>query len=700
MNVSPNDKSAAQKGSSVSPTLLWPIAIGLGVAAAVGVVGSVILVIAWMMSADETTTVQSESLRSNSTATTLAPISETSAVAVDSEAPDSAEATRTENQIDEETSNATAQISTPIDFDNIPVIGGGRKVQRDASPQASSQVNQPQRLDVPFLVLGCAPSNDGHLLAVWGHDHPNEADASDTSPSQQQRPADSRLALVDLATRDVIATRSIAGVVTQVSLNATGVYVAGEGEPSKQEMPVLRLSLEDLKTISRSSILRGALLSVADKLLISEQPDHRGLRKYALPTLEPTELQVVTISNPLHPSPVRRVADGWLFEGALWTNDLTSPNLLTSLSDFQAVTTSRPAQANIVAVPIMHGYLTHAPSGKPPSSRDWRIERPRMPPDVPAVLTLRHDRNQIRLDFTEYHTGKLVRSAVITTGSSPRLANVQTTTDWIIVSLDRETFLLRAQSDEAPIDVPFRIEPWQSELVLSSSDPVKVNYRAKNATKYEFELPSLMTDNGYFKQQSSTGEFTIDVTAMVPNIVAALNESAQGKVRTFNGDLAKWAESYIEKVRSQFVYLTGREPHGVPLKVDAYVRAYGKDLTVAVLHHLYLLEIPLAEFERYRKEPLATLAARPTPTTKPKSVSPAPKRLPDDKTKSARLRTWTDTQGRTMQARFVEVDGDIVVVVDQSERTLRVPLKRLSETDREWLDEQISASDDSPKDDQ
>ena len=63
-------------------------------------------------------------------------------------------------------------------------------------------------------------------------------------------------------------------------------------------------------------------------------------------------------------------------------------------------------------------------------------------------------------------------------------------------------------------------------------------------------------------------------------------------------------------------------------------------------------------------------------------------------------RTWTDTEGRTLEARFVRVEGDVVVVIDARQKTWRLPLDRLSEEDRVWAAEQAAKQPQPPGADQ
>ncbi len=54
---------------------------------------------------------------------------------------------------------------------------------------------------------------------------------------------------------------------------------------------------------------------------------------------------------------------------------------------------------------------------------------------------------------------------------------------------------------------------------------------------------------------------------------------------------------------------------------------------------------------------------------------------------SAHGRTWTSTDGRTIEADFLRLKGELVVV-NRAGRTLKIPLAKLSEADRKWVADQ------------
>ncbi|MCE9527662.1 MAG: hypothetical protein K8R36_16600, partial [Planctomycetales bacterium] len=56
----------------------------------------------------------------------------------------------------------------------------------------------------------------------------------------------------------------------------------------------------------------------------------------------------------------------------------------------------------------------------------------------------------------------------------------------------------------------------------------------------------------------------------------------------------------------------------------------------------------------------------------------------------AHARTWTDLKGRTVEAKFVRVSGN-EVVLEKGFKVIRVPLDQLSEADRQYVQKQLEA---------
>jgi hypothetical protein len=59
---------------------------------------------------------------------------------------------------------------------------------------------------------------------------------------------------------------------------------------------------------------------------------------------------------------------------------------------------------------------------------------------------------------------------------------------------------------------------------------------------------------------------------------------------------------------------------------------------------------------------------------------------------AAAPRTWTDTKGKTLTAAFINREGDVVVVRDEQNRTLRIPLAQLSDADKRWAQSQATGT--------
>ncbi len=641
---------------------LWSqsLLVGVGIAVSIAMLGSLLLMVVWFFSGERHVADKSPDV----------PPPKSVAIRFD----------------DVQTVGGESAELNLIRFDDVPTIGGKLP---NSTPQPSkgpeSTEEKPETFDLPFVIKGCAPSTDGRHVVVWGYDRKIEP-VPFLSSASEQSPQETRLALVEMTTRNVLATRTIGAVIRQIDLNATGAYVTATELASEHKMTVLRLSPEDLKTLDRADILPGAIMSIADKYLVSKRPDDRVSKKYALPGLEPVEADTLSGGRRESYELARRLADGWLLDGVLWDEALETPRLLLSLPDFQSVPQPQSRTDGIVTVPFLQGFVIHAPGGQPPGASDWRLERPRYSPDVPAVLTVTSNRGKTNLNFFELGSDKLVRSLSMTASFNEQ-ARVVTAPGWIFLTLNTGTYVIPAQTEKAPISVPFHIESRQPMLVMSTAEPNQVRYQAKDATKFELEIPGLTNDEASFRQQSRTGEFNIDAVVDVQSLVKTMQQAANHDFSNTKGDVSAWAKAYIARVTPQFVRLTGREPVGVPLTLDAYVRAYGSDLSVAVLHHLYFVEVPMAEFEKHARPSPPPLVARREQDSPPQVLQKSEPTQPTPKLdiRNERVRIWTDTQGRTLQAQFVEAMDDVVIVIDSDRRRLRLPLNRLSESDRVWV---------------
>jgi hypothetical protein len=123
-----------------------------------------------------------------------------------------------------------------------------------------------------------------------------------------------------------------------------------------------------------------------------------------------------------------------------------------------------------------------------------------------------------------------------------------------------------------------------------------------------------------------------------------------------------------------------------------FVRVEG-DVVVLLDERRKALRLPLDRLSEEDRAWANEQAAKQPPQNAP-ATSPPEAAAPNPP------RTWTDTQGRTLKAAFVRVEGDVVVVLDERRKTLRLPLDRLSEEDRAWANEQAAGQPQPPGADQ
>jgi hypothetical protein len=287
---------------------------------------------------------------------------------------------------------------------------------------------------------------------------------------------------------------------------------------------------------------------------------------------------------------------------------------------------------------------------------------------------------------------------------------------------------------------PFRIVPKQSAFVLSPNRPTKVKYEAVGATNFELIIQQL----GMIPSQklaSASGEFEIDLRESIPELVKRVGPSIANSSR-YNAAKSPF-DGYTMIVRDAYRNIVGKNPSGIPVLIKADVQAYNADGKVVCLPHSYFVEIPKKDFEQFQSAATPRVAAgsnRPTRSEAPSSRSkPRKPRMTttanqqsamdyssafretlaemegepnweqlkadvaaaDAKYRSSNpgssdaaayeSRTWTDTRGRTVRAKYMQRKDEVVVISNAENQIFRIPLERLSEADREWVAAQSPA---------
>jgi hypothetical protein len=206
-----------------------------------------------------------------------------------------------------------------------------RFTERDVSNELAWQVKvEHRKIKLPFKIRGWDAATDGKRVVAWGFDP--KFDFKDFNPYRQERPSETHVVIVDIASGEITAERKLEFLIGQAELNATGVYVA---PPITQEftlrnnfMQVGRLSADDLRSLDVQSVPIGGLRSIADRFL-SLESDGVEKPRYTLPDMKLVPPILARRVTRFEATPGnRRLADGWLLDGSLWSDDLETCKLL------------------------------------------------------------------------------------------------------------------------------------------------------------------------------------------------------------------------------------------------------------------------------------------------------------------------------------------------------------------------------------
>jgi hypothetical protein len=472
------------------------------------------------------------------------------------------------------------------------------------------QVRQ-RTLPLSFLVRGCHVSADGARLVAWGHDWP----AHPLTPQERvdYQPENWRLAVVNVADRNLLAQAPFDAAIRQAAFCGPEIVVADAGQGG---MRLVRLSGDDLHRLGEATAINGPVTPVADRVLairaIGEALD-RQLHYYSLPDLGPrdplTDMPPLEIDHRTWAAyhDARRLADGWLLDGVLWDDELKKPALLIAPDGLLQVSTALlPSPPTIAMEPVLAGYVCDrvpGPQRRPlPHGPSSEVDRDRLTfsPHVPAEFAVRVEGARTMVDEFDVISGQAVRGVPLRVGppspSYPYLdqseAQVVTSPGSLFVTLAGEVYVIPLESRPTP----FRIEPRQSSLELSARTPTRVTYEADGATSFQLEVPALGTPGQPFRLESDTGAFRIDAGDLNGLSTAVWQSVAQRGVGT-----ALASEMDERTKRSADAYrrlINRRAPAGVPVCLDAYVRATREDGATAVLHHACVIVIPTQIFAK------------------------------------------------------------------------------------------------------
>ena len=431
-----------------------------------------------------------------------------------------------------------------------------------------------------------------------------------TTPRFQKAPVHRRIAVLDLGTDKVICERTFPETFFDAVMSGPHVYVTF---PKSLEQ-LDATTLETQATIPIENMPGGLLTLVHNQQLdLHAEPDQYGrVQRLRLPGLEPIP-EFPHDVNKAESWPSGRCGYGWLEAGVLWDHDYQTPKLLLWPTVFRRyghgssnVYTPRQSVKHFLTRESWYPYVSEpmlkksirVPQGSPSSTRFNT-------PDYPANLLIIRGEQTYRLQAYDFHTaeplvGLDLRADNSVTETSPLTRrngyvvfkhHVATGGNECLIVLRQQVYHVRlSELGERP--QPFFVDPVQSTLVLSTTEPNQVKYTAPGARKFYLDTKSFDNSEPLFKLISTSGEFTLELNDdfVKKNAVALAYLLANlGPGREANNPTR--LAYYRKTADAEFVRLVGRPPKGVPTVFPVYVTAEGPKLESAVLLHHYLIEI-------------------------------------------------------------------------------------------------------------
>lgn len=597
------------------------------------------------------------------------------------------------------------------------------------------QIDWSPRVEWERVEFGYRPekffiSIDGTRAIAWGprrHPMPGE-----------QTPSLYDLTLIDLPKRQILAQRQLNRGITDAVIAGSDVIVLSGGQ-------LLRFAGDGLEPKDSATVYHGGprLSLVADKFLAvfgGEYPP----RRYRLPDLKSLDPATDYGSHSRDELMlIGRTAFGWCWDGMLWDDSLTTPRLLIQPREFthgpflrEGVLAPNAPQRITVSVPGWHPFC---PGLRPVGPYD-----PPMSPDIPSNLEVVAREGTMRLTGRTLSNGTEQFSMPICPerqymqvgGVSPDQGTVLTGKDVVGVLLGAELRLGEFDGTLKGVEPPFHLNPVQSTFILNTEASTTVKYEAHGAKSFHLDSRDLSptpNQGDWFHAESSTGEFTIDLSECIDAIVErAVNMASSVKKQEDVRTNRQLIADYVKRVDDQFRQITGVKPKGVPTALQVMITAEGSDFQMASIYHYFLIDVPLRlveekldarlpagrelwqdkQADQTRQSPaaahpepdavdrilvrlLGNTAA--DPVNKESSADAAEiaaaKKLGDDRLLAAfaaddsadDLRMWTDASGRNIEASLVQEFGGQVVLRTPAGRELTLDADKLSAEDRAYL---------------
>jgi hypothetical protein len=504
-------------------------------------------------------------------------------------------------------------------------------------------------IELGFTATQAALDPSGKRVLVWGTSESRSYDAD-------RRPAETRLAVVDLEKRLVVSRQIVPQVIRAAVLTEDRAILAPQEADRLDALPIEKLE-GGAHVLTEGHVT--ALQQIGPKTLMVLTEKKIGA--YGLPDLSATATPIFVKTFPneimasfelrrytgngqagLNPFPIP-YGDGWLASGILYNADLSKVRLI-SLSPFYSVAgfpASRPDVAPIRWNRFIDGDRILSSSGQMVARMNYE-NRMMVLDDYPVAAlvsaAITQQRTTVTMKLCELTSGRQVEQITLldqptgaNAGQEDRVVPGQiamTATGRQIVVLVNHRLFTHTLSDETlkACKPPLLIELSAEVSLISLDKPTKlehkviggegpITFKVDDASNTAGAVPRtapMMLDGEpanlakVVTLDTATGTVTVDGPALAEQVMASVGRAtsalAQGRPGAFLSgydnrtgafvDPESQLSKAIEEAAPNFKRFFGREPKGLPVSIPISLDAVDKTQQTAHLQYWAVIEMP------------------------------------------------------------------------------------------------------------
>lgn len=449
---------------------------------------------------------------------------------------------------------------------------------------------------IPFHVNGVSFQADSDLAVLWGNDKGLKYNSQPLNRTKTPRPASVKffVGVFDWRQQKMLRHAEVPFQVSSAAISPSGIYACAM-EPAR----LVRLdhkTLESIKDLPIGADPRWVFV-VADRYLATST----SLR-FELPAMTPIQPET-KVSNYFL---ANRFGNGWIWEGVLWNQDMTKPQLLIFPSVFGAV--RGHAYQGYVRIGSESGLLLEqGPIVASSHGTHQRVRGQSSLPVFPASVSIEKSRHvvsaQLYFDGSARHERRVIRQPPAHEAAAfnnERVFFIAHGPEHTVTVVDGTLIMIPYSTWDFP-KLPFHFEPVQSTFSLDPAGFTNVNYSAPGAISYQLVLTDRFNDTRakvLYQGESRDGSFEISfesANSLTEAATQALKLSSDPS-RSMSPAERKRKDSkilsdYRKQVTKTYRELTGRPPQKLPIVLYAKVVAKNANDETAILVHSYLIEV-------------------------------------------------------------------------------------------------------------